>query len=336
MGNGSSQYLKILFPGGDVHYPSAMQKVSEILATVRTDIVCTSCPVSELAEHVKDAHIIVPLAAKITRPIMEQAGFLVLVMQFGASLEGVDMAAASEMGIPVSFVPSHGTGTAESVSEIAIFHTIQCLRNVQGMRQSLGSPLGRTLFGANVMIMGLGTVGCAIAERIRPFSPARLSGTCRTTEDGCDLVDAFGSEEETLALAKGADVVFVCISQESANHGIVNTNFLTVLRRGAVLVNVAGMDVLNVADVHAALISGHLGSVGIDSTFLSSCSPPLPPPGNADALLSHPQCYTTPHIGGATSLSYDCVAQYVCDNVIRLLDGRPLRHVANRGVFDVQ
>ena len=328
MGNGPSvEYVKVLFPGGDQHFPEALSKTRAILEKQSKGVIqCMSCHTDALMEHVADCHVIVPLMTPVSRRVMEQAGYLVMIMQFGGALELVDVRAASEMGIPVSFVPSEGTGNAESAAEMAIFHIIQCLRRPHDMAQCLatrrlGHPMGRSILGSKVFIYGLGGVGRQVAARIRAFGPSSLTAVLRAGGDDCGLVDICGTATDVSRLSRNADIVVLCLDADM-NEGVVDTVFLDNLARGAVLVNVACGTLLNQADVLAALNSGQLSGAGLD-VFGEEPFPLV------DPLLQHPACHATPHVAGATHCSYDTLAAAVCDNVMRLLDGRPLRNVVN-------
>ena len=61
--------------------------------------------------------VLIPAMARIDSELMNRITGLRLIQQWGAGLEGVDLAAAAERGIAVANVPSAGTGNAASVAE---------------------------------------------------------------------------------------------------------------------------------------------------------------------------------------------------------------------------
>ena len=74
------------------------------------------------------------------------------------------------MGIWVSNIPSEGTGNALSCAEMAMYLTLACLRSAHSCAQSIaerrvGVPLGRTLFGTNVLIVGFGGIAKELVPR---------------------------------------------------------------------------------------------------------------------------------------------------------------------------
>ena len=257
MGNGSSaEFVKVLFVGGAEHFPGAMKRVHKLVQDMDPENVihCCACQQEDTEKEIVDTHVLIPLVGSVQRDLMEKAGYLALIMQFGVCLENVDVKAASDMGIPVANIPGEGTGNAESVAELAIFHALQCLRRTAGAKQSLatsrlGAPTGKSIFGSHVFILGLGAVGRQIASRIRGFSPARLTAVRRRGHvDDTALVDECGVGKDVMRLSHGADIVFVCLKNCRA---IITADFLNNLKHGAVLVNVASGALLDYNDVLA-------------------------------------------------------------------------------------
>lgn len=79
-------------------------------------------------------------------------------------------AQATRRGIWVSNIKSSGTGNAVSCAEHIIHLTLSLLRNTRGMQQSIsdrliGTPLGQTLFGKRVLVVGLGNITAELLPR---------------------------------------------------------------------------------------------------------------------------------------------------------------------------
>lgn len=81
---------------------------------------------------------------------------------------------ATQRGIWVSNIPSEGTGNALSCAEMAIYLTLACLRSAHACAESIaqrrvGVPLGRTLFGTTVLIVGFGGIAKELVPRCTSF-----------------------------------------------------------------------------------------------------------------------------------------------------------------------
>lgn len=175
-----------------------------------------------------------------------------LIMQFGVGLEGVDIPTATKAGVWVSKIPSEGTGNAQSCAEHAIFLSLSLLRNVPEMEKSiasgrLGLPMGRTLFKSTAIVYGYGGIGKQLVSRLKAFE-MNIIVVSRNAADDSNIERQSSSSSvkfirphqiTTTAEVRQADLLYVCCSQNADNMGFVNKAFLSALKPGVVLINVA-------------------------------------------------------------------------------------------------
>jgi phosphoglycerate dehydrogenase-like enzyme len=144
------------------------------------------CDRADVPREIQDAHVAVPLMTRLDAAALRNAKALRMVIQFGVGLEGVDEAACVAKGVVLARIPSEHTGNAASTAEMAVFLTLAAMREVWAMRSSvyfsktLGSPMGATLSGKNVLIIGWGSVGKTVAAMLAPFG-CSVSAARRTT-----------------------------------------------------------------------------------------------------------------------------------------------------------
>src|SRR5262249_31787976 len=105
-----------------------------------------------------------------------------LIQQWGSGLEGVDLEAARERGIPVASVPAPGSN-ADSVAEHAVLLILALLRQLPHAQANVqagvvGAPLGRMLRGSTICLWGLGATALSLARRLRAWD-VRLIGITR-------------------------------------------------------------------------------------------------------------------------------------------------------------
>jgi len=176
-------------------------------------------------------------------------------------------------------------------------------------QKDLGSPTGETIFGKTVLILGFGAIGVEIAKRLKPFG-VKILATKRNWSLGslsCDiegLVDKKGGPEDMYELAGEADIVITCLLQTSETVGIVDNMFLSVMKKGSYLVNIARGRLLDYKAVFDHLESGHLGGLGIDVAWTEPFDP-------NDPILKFSNVILTPHVAGVTEYSYRTMAK-VC------------------------
>lgn len=325
-----NRFFKVLFCG-EGHFMSAFQYTKEILeSTKNTDIQVIQCDDRDLVTEIADTDMVIPFMSKINKDILSNANNLKLIMQFGVGLEGVDIAEATSKHIFVSRIPSGDCGNAASVAEHAIYLSLCLLRDQSRMGQSIregiiGVPTGRTLLGSTVLIYGYGNIGKHLASRLSAFG-TKVLGIKRSISSGKDDFDPglleLGDVSSFRRMAGQADIVIMCCDQNPSTHRIVNEEFISHMKNGAFLVNIARGGLLHYPDVHKALETGKLGGLGIDVFHTE------PFPLN-DSMLDHPRVVATPHVAGVTTISYRNMAAIAADNALRIFSGQMPKYVVN-------
>src|SRR5579859_3408874 len=125
-------------------------------------------PRGQIADHVDGVDVVCPWGSPVDADTLK-AGTFGLVQQFGVGLEKVDVAAATELGVWVSRIPGDAGGNADSVAELAVLQMLALTRRLDEAREALWNrrweqrPLGGTLLGSTILIVGLGATGNAVA-----------------------------------------------------------------------------------------------------------------------------------------------------------------------------
>jgi phosphoglycerate dehydrogenase-like enzyme len=205
-----------------------------------------------------------------------------------------------------------------STAELALTLTLASLRGIPGFvdaqhqgqwAQGWREPLA----DKTVLIVGYGDIGAAIEERLRPFEVAEVLRVARRPRDG---VHAMASLPDLLPRA---DVVILVVPGTAETRGMVDAAFLSRMRAGALLVNVARGSVVVTDDLLGALHRG-LVRAALDVTDPE----PLPP---EHPLWGAPGVLITPHVGGATPAMWPRAYKLVREQLVRYAGGRPLANV---------
>jgi phosphoglycerate dehydrogenase-like enzyme len=178
-----------------------------------------------------------------------------------------------------------------STAELAVGLMIASLRGFAGFvrAQDEGTWLHSrhdSLADRRVLLVGVGSVGTAIAHRLEPFEVV-LTRVGRTSRPGVHGV------AELADLLPDAEVVVLAVPYGSGTHHLVDQAFLAAMPDGALLVNVARGAVVDSAALLAELISGRLRAA-LDVTDPE----PLPPDHR---LWRAPNVLISPHVGGDTT-----------------------------------
>jgi phosphoglycerate dehydrogenase-like enzyme len=270
------------------------------------------------------ADVMLPAMSRIDGALMDRIEGLRLIQQWGAGLEGVDIAAATERKIAVANVPTPGTGNAESVAEWCVMAAIALSRRLPLAQETIrtggtwGTPLGRALIGRTAGIVGLGGIGQALAVRLRPFG-MRLIGLQRRPEPA--LAERLGMEwvdgpERLAELLRRSDYLFLCVPLTEQTRHLIDEAALAMLPPKACIINAARGGLLSTQAMLRALQEGRLIGAGLD-VFEQE---PLDP---ASPLLSRADVIATSHVAGVTDVSYRGIARGVVANIVRILAGQP-------------
>jgi phosphoglycerate dehydrogenase-like enzyme len=289
------------------------------------DILC--CPVRELADAITDADVVCPFGARINRELIASGRFG-LIQQFGVGLDAVDLDAATEHGVYACRLPADLTGNADSVAELAVANTLVLLRRIDETRAALregrwgGQPMGRSLAGARVLIVGLGAIGTAVAARLHPFK-ARITAVRAHPERGKpDAVSEVFGPDRLKSLVGEADVIISCAMLDATTRHLFDAEVIGSMAPGALFVNVARGGLVDETALLAALNSGRIAGAGLDVFAREPTAPD-------DPLATHPNVIATPHVGGLTGHMFTTSSRLFAENLLRWEAGEPPRWTAN-------
>jgi glyoxylate/hydroxypyruvate reductase A len=172
-----------------------------------------------------------------------------------------------------------------------------------------------------VGLLGLGVLGCAVADALRPFG-FPLAGWSRTRKAIAD-VRSYAGADELPALLSVSNALVCLLPSTPATRNLLDRARLRQLPAGATLVNVARGDIIVDDDLLALLDEGHLAQATLD-VFRTE---PLPA---AHPFWRHPRIAVTPHVSAQT-LVEESVAQ-IADKIRRLERGLPITGVIDRAL----
>lgn len=215
----------------------------------------------------------------------------------------------------------HDDATAEHAVGMALAvlrGTVEAVRN-QDRGTWVRMPGRQSLADARVLILGYGSIGRAVAERLLPMKAQVTGVASRPRED--DLLGQVHGFGDLPALLPSQDVVILLVPHNDRTDRMVDDAFLAKLPDGALVVNVARGAV---ADTDAIL--SHAGRL----RFALDVTDPEPLP-DGHPLWSAPDVLVTPHVAGGTTAMLPRMAALVREQVARLVAGEAPVHVVHQG-----
>jgi len=257
------------------------------------------------------------------RGVWSGARRLRLIQTIGAGVDSVIPAP----DLPPSVRITNARGVhGEQMSEHAILMMLafarqlpQALANQQARRWQSFVP--GSLAGKTCSILGMGTIGRAVAERAKPFG-MRVIGVQRQPKPS-GYADEILPPEQTPRVMRQADYLVVTLPKTPQTRNLLNAKILANLKPDAVLINMSRGGIVDEAEVANMLSSGRLRGAALD-VFEEE---PLP---ESSDLWMAPNLIITPHVAGLVPDYLDRVLNIFIDNVRRLEDGKPLRNEVDR------
>jgi phosphoglycerate dehydrogenase-like enzyme len=178
--------------------------------------------------------------------------------------------------------------------------------------KSIPLSLQEELHGKRVLIVGYGSIGASIEERLIPFG-VDIVRVARRARDGVYGIDRL------LDLLPAADVIVLIVPLTPETTGLIAEREFAAMKQGALLVNAARGPVVKTDALLAALQSGRIRAV-LDVTDPE----PLP---HDQPLWKAPNVFITPHIGGTTPAFVPRALDFVSTQIERYMKGEPLVNI---------
>lgn len=277
----------------------------------------SSAPTQEAIIAESGAAEIIVVRAPIAAEIITREPRLRALIRHGAGLDMIPVDVATEAGVLVANVPG---ANAVTVAEHVIWSSLSLLRKYPKVSAEFrrdgwavaraNSDSGREISGKTLGIVGMGNIGKALF-RIAHFGfGMKVISHTRSPAGLPEGVTAVALEN----LLKQADIVVLCCPLTDQTRGLIGAAQITMMRRGAILVNVSRGPVVDQQPLLQALQSNRLGGAVLD-VF----DQPTLPTDHPYMRLSN--VILTPHMAGVTEESMWRMGMGVVQEVRRVLAG---------------
>ncbi len=262
----------------------------------------------------------------VDRCLMAGLPNLAFIQTLSDGYEGVDVEAATEFGIRVSYAPGDLTGNADSVAEYTVLLMLATARRLSLALASIHDPSirkpgrGASLMGARVCIVGMGSIGSRIAQRLLAFG-ARLSAVDALPMHAPKYIPTCSPENLKQAVAD-ADFVVLSVRAAKENTHMIDAGMLRAMKKGAFLINIARGSLVDEQALYQAIKSGHLAGAGLDVEEHEPISA-------NDPLLALPQVFLTPHQAGLTEVNVQGTVAYVLEVLSNIKGDQPIHSQLN-------
>ncbi|PZX04720.1 2-hydroxyacid dehydrogenase [Celeribacter halophilus] len=276
-----------------------------------------------------EAEVLVTHLAPVTAEILEKAPLLKFIGVSRGGPTNINMEAARARNVTVCNVPGRN---ASAVAEFTVGAILANVRRITvghaGLSQGIWrgdlyryDRTGDELSDLTVGLLGYSHIGQRVVRLLKPFGCRIL--ICDpyaklTVQDAIDGVEQVEIDD----LIAQSDILSLHARVTPETTGIISSERIAKMKRGAVLVNSARGELVDQPALCEALLNGHLGGAALD-TF------EVEPPKNDDELLRLPNVTLTPHIAGASRRVATFAAEQIAEDLARFIKGENLRNPCN-------
>lgn len=277
----------------------------------------------EVANAVARADVAVVQFAPLTRGALQEMAPGAAVIRYGIGFDNIDVSAAKELRITAGYIPDY---CVAEVADHTVAMILACARKLMQLDHSVRAGkwtaiavAGHVLPSSDTTVgfLGLGRIGYAVLERLRPFGFRFLVSDPAVSEAhaarrGIKLVD----RDELLA---ELDILSLHAPATADTIHFVNRQSLRQMKPTAMIVNTARGRLIDEQALADALTEGVISGAALDvfeHEPLAMMSP----------LRGAPNLILTPHAAWYSSASLSRLQSLAAEDIERLLSGRPPRH----------
>ncbi len=272
----------------------------------------------QLMEEIRNVHILgIRSKTQVTARVLNEAKKLQAIGCFCIGVNQVDLATATKNGVVVFNAPYSNT---RSVAELVIGAAIMLIRRIPDknkaaheglwMKEARGSY---ELRGKTLGIIGYGNIGSQVSVLAEALGMKVIFYDVETKLPLGNAEDAKSMKE----LLSRADVVTLHVPETAQTRSLIHKQNLKYFKKGAILINYARGEVVDLEALRKHLLEGHLGGAAVD-VF------PEEPEKNGDRfrtpLQDLPNVLLTPHIGGSTEEAQQNIGEDVSAKLFNYLE----------------
>lgn len=278
---------------------------------------------SEVAERIRDAHIVITNKAPISAESLEQAPNLELVAVAATGYNVIDVAACEKRGVVVSNIRNYAVNTVPEHTFALIF---ALRRSICAYRDAVrrgrwaeadqfcffDHPI-RDLAGSTLGVIGHGALGKAVARMGQALGMNVLISAHKGRDD---MGPPYTPFEQVL---KESDIITLHCPLLPSTQNMIGASEFAQMKKRPLLINTARGGLIDENAVGAALEAGQIGGAAFDVVSVE------PPPADHPfmKLLDRPDFILTPHVAWASQEAVQSLADQLVDNIDAFVRGEP-------------
>jgi len=286
------------------------------------------CREPYLAEAVCDYDALLVVYAQVTRKIIEAGKNLKVIVRYGIGTDNIDLDAATEHGIVVTYCPEYHLPTvAEHIIGLMFAltrHLVESDRHVRIGCWDYTKFLGADLESKTAGILGLGRIGRIVARKTLALGMRAIGFDAHLTAAQIGVDGLVTTDFETVV--READFLVLSLPLTEKTRNLVNADTLAKMKPSAFLINTARGPIVDEEALYNALRSGKIAGAALD---VMSKEPPDP----HHKLYELENVILTPHTAWFTQEAMERLEMTAAKGAMDVLHGRKPQFVRNPEVL---
>jgi D-3-phosphoglycerate dehydrogenase len=267
----------------------------------------------ELKSLLVDTDVLIAGTEKITRDVLDSAPRLKLICRVGIGLDSVDLEAAREKGIQVTYTPE---APSAAVSELTIGLMINLMRSIHISNDELRRGSWKRYFGNRleesiIGIIGAGRIGKRVIQHLMGFNCRRILVNDLTKDEKLSRCESVEYVDKS-SIYQTADIISLHLPLSPKTKNLIGRQELEMMKSSSFMINTSRGGIVDEDQLVRVLKEQKLAGAAIDTFEKEPYEGPLSSLAN---------CLVTAHMG---SMSYDCRARMeleAVDEAVRFVNG---------------
>jgi len=306
------------------------KKIVEEIAKVETSTSGRALKEDELTKILPNYDAIIVGDDDVTRKAIESSSRLKVIAKHGAGVDNIDLKAATERGVIVTYIPGLN---AESVAEFTFSLILALARRLVDAHVSTKSGkwesrtfIGTELYGKKIGIIGIGAIGNNVARIAKGFGMDILCWTFHPEKHREEAKKYDVKFVDLDTLLRESDVVTIHCMLTPDTEGLIGERELALMKPSAVLINTARGQIVDYKAAYQALKDKKIAGAAFDVYYKE-------PPGADYPLFQLDNVVFAPHIASYTKDAIINVDLVQARDVVKALRGEKPQFVANPDVL---
>ncbi|MCR5763889.1 MAG: D-2-hydroxyacid dehydrogenase [Treponema sp.] len=183
----------------------------------------------------------------------------------------------------------------------------------------------KSLKGCRITVLGTGDIGSNFAKRAKAFDPAKITGVCRSGKSSQPYYDEVIPVSKLDSVLPQTDLLAMSLPATPETRGILSRPRISMLPKGAYIINVGRGSAIDEGALIESLESGHLDGAALD-VFQKE---PLP---KDSKMWTAKNLLITPHVAGnfTVACTKDKNVEMFLEDLLRFSDNAPLLHLVDK------